>query len=113
MKRGWSRSGFEEPGMGFLKESVKKLPMIAELVKERDKLLAVLSATNLNDPYKFFVPPGHFFPHCLRWTIFGGMRRRSSERFPGRSRASILEKQSSYSYCRSSSLTMPSCRLGR
>jgi len=47
--------------MGFLKESVKKLPMIAELVKERDKLLAVLSATNLNDPYKFFVPPGHFF----------------------------------------------------
>src|SRR5215467_7200253 len=46
--------------MGLLKESVKKLPVIADLVKERDKLFAQLSAISPNGPYKFFVPPGHF-----------------------------------------------------
>jgi hypothetical protein len=30
--------------MGILKETVKKLPVVAELVKERDKLFAELSA---------------------------------------------------------------------
>jgi predicted O-methyltransferase YrrM len=47
--------------MGILKETVKKLPVVAELVQERDKLFAELSAISPNGPYKFFVPPGHFF----------------------------------------------------
>ena len=47
--------------MGILKETVKKLPVVAELVQERDKLFAELSAIGPNGPYKFFVPPGHFF----------------------------------------------------
>jgi len=47
--------------MGILKETVKKLPVIAELVKERDKLFAELSAISPNGSYKFYVPPGHFF----------------------------------------------------
>ena len=46
--------------MGILKETVKKLPIIAELVKERDRLFAELSAICPNGPYKFFVSPGHF-----------------------------------------------------
>ena len=47
--------------MGILKETVKKLPIVAELVKERDKLFAELSAISPNGSYKFYVPPGHFF----------------------------------------------------
>ena len=47
--------------MGILKETAKKLPIIAELVKERDKLFAELYAISPNGPYKFYVPPGHFF----------------------------------------------------
>jgi hypothetical protein len=47
--------------MGILKETVKKLPVVAELVQERDKLFAELSTISPNGPYKFYVPPGHFF----------------------------------------------------
>ncbi len=37
--------------MGILKETVKKLPVVAELVKERDKLHAELSAINTRKLY--------------------------------------------------------------
>ncbi|MBU6435069.1 MAG: class I SAM-dependent methyltransferase, partial [Nitrospirae bacterium] len=39
----------------LLKTAVKRLPIIRDLVEERDKLLSELSAL------KRFVPPGHFF----------------------------------------------------
>jgi hypothetical protein len=49
--RAQSRFGPKEPGMGILKETVKKLPVVAELVKERDKLHAELSAINTRKLY--------------------------------------------------------------